>query len=678
MIAMYKKIKTYITKYLVIAIEKRAKLCYHVKKYRVKEMRVQVKKFLMMGLYFLFVIVCILVFFLFVPNIKKAFVFAMGIIAVAIFVMVVLFICEKKMKNKGVLFRTIKKIVSYEYIIFLVFAFFYIIVLLSSFVGETSGSFKINTDIFSNKNVMIIIPHQDDDILLVGGLIEEYAKNKSNVSVVFTTNGDADNIAEIRMNESIKVLGNLGIEKDKIYFLGFGNRWKEKEFENGFVKHIYNSPDENTVWTSVNDKTGTFGVKNIDCYSKDTYSRKNFLNSIKSVILDVRPEIIIAVDYDKHIDHKATSLFFDEAMGLILKENSNYKPVVYKAFAYGTAWTARNDFSDSLNLISTQKPAKSVWENSASGFSWSDRIRIPIGTDNLNRILTKNSVYKSLKSYASQNAAANSGRVLNGDKVFWERRTDSLLYNAKFFSEENEILSLNDFKIKDSNDISENSPALDGVCFEKRIDVKMKEKTNINSIVFYDHADIDANILGGYILFDDGSKVDFFELNKDGSKTEVNFEKKEVQNFSIYLTQYEGDCAGLTEIEAYNNEVFVEKEPDYLMAVDEQDNFVYNYWIEDGEVAEFQLYCFPNDKKISFEDIKITALPQSSGSYEVKDNKIYVSCDTNETIAFRLEYDSISTEFTVRNPNAFTKLWNKIMQRINWSYVNFYSVFNYL
>ena len=35
---------------------------------------------------------------------------------------------------------------------------------------------------------------------------------------------------------------------------------------------------------------------------------------------------------------------FDKVMGALLKEHPEYKPVVYKAYAYGTAWEAEPDF----------------------------------------------------------------------------------------------------------------------------------------------------------------------------------------------------------------------------------------------------------------------------------------------------------------------------------------------
>ena len=112
---------------------------------------------------------------------------------------------------------------------------------------------------------MVVIPHQDDDILLVGGLITQYTENGSEVSVVFTTHGDGDNLAGTRINEAKNVLSELGVKKENIHFLGFGNRWQEKTFAGKGVKHIYNSPDGDAIWTSANNHTKTYDASGQKC-----------------------------------------------------------------------------------------------------------------------------------------------------------------------------------------------------------------------------------------------------------------------------------------------------------------------------------------------------------------------------------------------------------------------------
>ena len=45
-------------------------------------------------------------------------------------------------------------------------------------------------EIYADKSVLLIVPHQDDDINLMGGMLEEYVRYKSDIRICFYTNGD--------------------------------------------------------------------------------------------------------------------------------------------------------------------------------------------------------------------------------------------------------------------------------------------------------------------------------------------------------------------------------------------------------------------------------------------------------------------------------------------------------
>ena len=470
---------------------------------------------------------------------------------------------------------------------------------------KTDEGFSIKTDFFSNQNVMVIVPHQDDDILLAGGLLTQYVENGSQVSVVFTTQGDLDDVGVIRINEAKQVLSDLGINKENIYFLGFGNQYQEKDFDGQTVKHLYNSPDGDALWTSVKNHTKTDDIIGQDSYIQCEFTRNNFLYSIKALIEEKRPDVIYAVDYDAHFAHKAACLMFDEAMGIILKEDDDYNPTVYKGFAYGTAWTATDDYMNSFNLSSSKKPNARVWKNSASGYVWEERVRVPIDVANTNRMIRNTPIYNALKGYESQFASENTGRVLRSDKVFWERRTDSLLYQAVFYADGKESGKLNDFKIKDSNDVIANVPPNDAVQVADSIEVILPAEITMDSIGLYDNADTSHNVLGGYIVFDDGSRVDFGEINGEGSLSLVEFEEKTVKAFTVHITKKEGELAGFTELEAYSCKNEEQKKIEYIMPVDEDGNFAYNYWLEGKDTETFTIYSYPSTEIMDAEKLEI-------------------------------------------------------------------------
>lgn len=516
--------------------------------------------------------------------------------------------------------------------------------------------FSVSTPIFSEKNVMIIVPHQDDDINLMGGVIEQYVQNKSEVTVVFSTNGDFFGKSEVRASETVSVLNSLGVKKDNIYFLGFGDRWETKEIGEDKIKHIYNSIDGDVVWTSHYGETATYGTKSIECYLELPYTRNNFLYSIESVIQEKMPDTIFAVDFDTHLDHRGTGLLVEEAMCNVLKRYPEYHPDVYKGFCYGTAWTAPADFYTDLNLLSTKKPANDIWEKSAFGYAWEERIRFPLNNDNISWMLSQTSVYTSLSKYASQKASRNASRILNGDKVFWERRTDSLLYNSKIFVGEKETTKLNDFKLRDFNDISASSCVNTGVvCLEgEKIRVEVNEAVTANCLYLYDNPDDKSNILEGYIVFSDGSTITFDQLEKNGAATKITFGDKEVEWLEIVPINAEGKNAGLGEIEMYydsDNKQTLQ----CLMAVDNDDNLVYNYTIQEGDTAEFKIYNLPSARVLNKQEIVLEFESGESSTYKWEDDVLIVTCAEGERCKFTICSGDAKTTFTISNPSLVAR-----------------------
>ena len=520
-----------------------------------------------------------------------------------------------------------------------------------------SGGFSLSTTLFDNKNVMIIVPHQDDDINLVGGMIEQYTQHGSDVTVVFSTAGDSYIEADVRADEVVSVLTPLGVTKENIYYLGFGDQWEAQTFGDINIPHIYNSPDPDFVWTSACGKTSTYGTQAIPCYLELPYTRNNFVQSLESIILEIMPDTIFAVDFDAHIDHRATDLLFEEALCNVLKGCPNYHPMVYKGFCYGTAWYAVPDFYGSLNLLATVKPDDSTWSQTAFGYSWENRVRFPVSSTNLNLVLFNNSVYQSFDRYASQRAYIHTEAVLNGDKVFWERRTDSLLYQAEITVNGTETSLLNDFKLKDFSDISATQPVSSGVVSLHgcSVDVNTGDDTTANCIYLYDNPSNTDNILEGYIAFEDESIVTFGALNKDGSATVIPFPEKQIRQFEIIPTKTEGDYAGLSEIELYHDTHDLHEKDTYLMAVDQYKNFVYDYIIEEENSATFELYRFPYAEQLNKEDVVLRfETDDKNNSYEWNNDLLTVNCAKGSNCSITFSDGNTSTTFSVSNPSDLT------------------------
>jgi LmbE family N-acetylglucosaminyl deacetylase len=548
-------------------------------------------------------------------------------------------------------------LVGANILLYLCAAMVFALLLLTSQIGTDPG-FSLKTPFFSGKNVMVITPHQDDEINLTGGIIEQYVENGSQVTLVFSTNGDYWDLADTRSHEALAVAASIGLDAEDIVYLGYGDQWQPQTQNGVTVSHIYNCTDGDRIWTSFIGYQKTYNTSAFPCYEECSYTRSNMLNGLVRLILEKRPDVIYCVDHDSHIDHKALDLLFEEAMGIILAEHPDYKPTVYKGFCYGTAWYAEADFRGARNLYSTRHPISKTWEETGTCYQWADRIRLPISGDNLSRMLCNNSVYKTLQCYSSQGAYGFAESVLNGDKVFWERRTDSLLYRADFWDGSREVFLWNDFKLKDSFDISKCAAPSDGNHMSDCITVQLDAPVTMDSVWLYDAPSAEDNILGGIISFDNGFTVEFGPLEPGGFPTRITFPELTSSRFEIRITDAEGLNPGLAEIEAYYDAQAETAPVQFLMPVDPEDNFAYDYWVGEDGYSDFTLYSFPNAAQLDWNSIRINSEGDDGCRWEITDGStLRVYCPDGQSTRITLSYlDEVTTTFVVSNPTQ-AKEW---------------------
>lgn len=440
---------------------------------------------------------------------------------------------------------------------------------------------------FKNKKVMVIVPHEDDDLLISGQVLPPMYKNGADVRVVFATNGDKRVSAYTRQSEACNALEKLGIPREKVIFLGypdgtqlyvgkkafsFSSGWDHTYAGKGFKDYHF-------------DRFGTHAK----------YTAENMVDDIESVVLEYRPDYILAIDFDTHTDHRGVSISFEKAMERILKKESGYTPKVLKCFGYSLAWKSKPDFY-ALNIKSTvmqdrEKNNDPSYETDVPQYRWNNRVRLPIDKKSLSHSILRCSGYKALSEHLSQYAYCYSERIINGDSVYWNRRTDSLTYNADISVSSGDASLLNDFRligvgnrtagpnVKLENCVSR----FDKNDAQKTVTVKFDSPKTVSCVSLYDNFGLNSNILGGVITFSDGSKVEVPALNADGSETRVVFEPKHnITSFTFKVTEYEG-VAGLDEIEAFEN-------ADYDMGFSliklknaDTDDYIYNYLITPDE-----------------------------------------------------------------------------------------------
>lgn len=441
---------------------------------------------------------------------------------------------------------------------------------------------------FGNHKVMIFVPHEDDDINLAGGVIEEYIKHRSTVYIVFSTNGDGDErfdmsrMGAIRINEAIRALAVLGVPESNIIFLGYGDGWKKNEL------HIYNAPHDE-VMTSMAGKQATYAIESHPAYhDNNSYTYNHYYDDIKNVILEHLPDTIFCIDYDTHNDHRALSMLFEKVMGEVLK-TTDYKPAVYKGYGYRTAWGSAPDFNESVNIASSVSvPA----DGDVKLYNWNKRIRLPIDINSVSRYLKRSNLYTALLLYASQHAAESADRIINGDKVFWKRRTDSILNKARISVSSGNREKLTDFMLLDCDDlIHHGDKPYDGIWHpdeedhSKEINISFDTMQYIDNIVLYDSPSPEDNILNAKVILDDNTEISTGKLASSGTSISV---KKKVISFKVRIDEFKGSCFGLSEIEAFstsdsNNAIFYK-------ITDDKGNFIYDYIIPPVGKQTFGIY----------------------------------------------------------------------------------------
>ena len=440
---------------------------------------------------------------------------------------------------------------------------------------------------FKNKKVMVIVPHEDDDLLISGQVLPPMYKNGADVRVVFATNGDKRVSAYTRQSEACNALEKLGIPREKVIFLGypdgtqlyvgkkafsFSSGWDHTYAGKGFKDYHF-------------DRFGTHAK----------YTAENMVDDIESVVLEYRPDYILAIDFDTHTDHRGVSISFEKAMERILKKESGYTPKVLKCFGYSLAWKSKPDFY-ALNIKSTvmqdrEKNNDPSYETDVPQYRWNNRVRLPIDKKSLSHSILRCSEYKALSEHLSQYAYCYSERIINGVSVYWNRRTDSLTYNADISVSSGDASLLNDFRLIGVGNRTAGLHVKLENCVsrfnkndaQKTVTVKFDSPKTVSCVSLYDNFGLNSNILGGVITFSDGSKVEVPALNADGSETRVVFEPKHnITSFTFKVTEYEG-VAGLDEIEAFEN-------ADYDMGFSliklknaDTDDYIYNYLITPDE-----------------------------------------------------------------------------------------------
>lgn len=191
--------------------------------------------------------------------------------------------------------------------------------------------------------IMVMIPHQDDEVLLCGGVLYQAKKLGLDIKAVIVTNGDCgcsdQSKGQMRLRETIRGMQTLGIGEQDMIFLGYADTGMPRQ--ESFLWKLYQEKDQKKVIASDCGNT-TYALPEKEEYHKEVYgehavyTREMVKEDLRSVLFQYRPACIFTTsEEDTHGDHAGLYLFLREILKELEKED--YHPEVFCGLVHSQA-----------------------------------------------------------------------------------------------------------------------------------------------------------------------------------------------------------------------------------------------------------------------------------------------------------------------------------------------------
>ena len=193
-------------------------------------------------------------------------------------------------------------------------------------------------------NIVIVVPHEDDEILMSAGVIRKAVEAGISCTVVMATNGDYEcsdyEKGQNRLRESIAGLQALGLSKEHLEIMGYADTGMPRE--DSFLTHLYEEVEEEKCYPSSCTQE-TYGLVEKDEFHKKKwgkhgkYCRRDFKKDLKEILREKKAEHIFTTSqYDTHGDHAALYWFVCEVLDE-LRNEEGYEPSLYCGLIHSCA-----------------------------------------------------------------------------------------------------------------------------------------------------------------------------------------------------------------------------------------------------------------------------------------------------------------------------------------------------
>ena len=168
--------------------------------------------------------------------------------------------------------------------------------------------------------ILVLVPHEDDEVILFGGLIARCMSLGVSVTVALATNGDYGDtdgrIGRARLQESLLGLGDLGLPEENVIFLGYADTGMPQS--ESFLAGLYAERSGNKLHPS-HVGTKTYGLPSHPDYRMQTtgraadYTKNAFTRDLGALLAAVRPKTVFTTHpLDAHGDHAVLYQFLRE------------------------------------------------------------------------------------------------------------------------------------------------------------------------------------------------------------------------------------------------------------------------------------------------------------------------------------------------------------------------------
>ncbi|MDR0197455.1 MAG: PIG-L family deacetylase, partial [Oscillospiraceae bacterium] len=468
------------------------------------------------------------------------------------------------------------------------------------------------------RKIMIFGAHPDDETLFGGGTIKRAVDNGDDVYILMATNGDyngrgdTSSGGQARMRETLSAMSYLGVKRENVYFLSFPDTGGLDEFgmtgtgnyyQGSALYRLYMNEDdpyavipgrrENETQTYNGSAAGAKSYYDRFFGTQVDYTRANFLMGVQDAFDRVRPDDIYTTSrYDLHADHAALGLFATEALINLRQTDSNYTPKLHETFVHSCASDERNGGNSWPKKTATVEPFEYPQGlDERTIFDWNRRESVTVPESMRVTPYDFNMKYQAILKYPSQGKGWIT-YFAKYDEFFWPRDFENLAFFADAAAS-SELSSARGAKkaidgVRDGESTSmkddfpnstaayiredhpDRFPTAEWVSDDETAGAWLRldwlEEITANKIVLYGRPKAGENVKSGELTFYNGNgeqvgaSVAVGALPEDGRPLTIKLPSGiNIQSLKFEITDYEGQAAGLAEIEVYGATVPMSK-----------------------------------------------------------------------------------------------------------------------